>query len=152
MWHPCMGLMNFCRRAGTRTRVLHSTLVTGTSHPTLVGAPFLFIQKNKPQIKLNTKKHSSPIALKNTKRLICLSPKKFISFLKNIYNSPNGATRSLCLFPNRSLSADETPETSQYLDTILKAFSSRTRYLLLSSSPANSPKVIILAVSRPQFS
>lgn len=66
--HPCRGWMSFCRRAGTQTQAFHSTSGIGTSHPTLVGAPFLFIQKkNKPQIKLNTKKHSSPIALQNTK-------------------------------------------------------------------------------------
>lgn len=59
------------------------------------------------------------------------------------YSSPNGS-RSLCLFPYRSLSAADAPKTSQYLDTILKAFSSRTRCLPLSSSPAIGPKVIIL--------
>lgn len=59
------------------------------------------------------------------------------------YNSPNGSL-SLCMFPYRSLSATDAPETSQYLETILKAFSSRTRCLLLSSSPAIGPKVIIL--------
>lgn len=140
MWRPCKGSKNFCRRAVTQTGAHRWTWVTSTSHPTLAGAPFSFRYP-----KIIAQKTQYTVHLKITKKFSCSSKQLFF------YSSPNGSASNLCLLPYRSLSANESPETSQYLETILRAFSSRTG-LLLSSSITNSPKVIILAGSRPQFS
>lgn len=138
VWHPCKGSKNFCRRVVTQTRVFRWTWATSTSHPKLAVAPFSFRYP-----KIISQKTQYTVHLKSQK-----IQQKFKKSL--FYSSPNGSASSLCLLPYR-LSANETPETSQYLETILRAFSSRTG-LLLTSSITNSPKVIILAGSRPQFS
>lgn len=102
----------------------------------------------KPQKKFNTKKHSSRKFSLKKNTILC--PVFFeCRFLKvQTYNSPKGAISNRCLFPYRSLSAKAEPKISQYRETILKAFSSRTKYLPLSSSPAINPKVIILVAPK----
>lgn len=45
VWHPYTGWKNFCQQVVSRTPAHHSRLGSGTSHPSLAGAPFSFRQK-----------------------------------------------------------------------------------------------------------